>query len=1013
MQLDKKSLSIGPTCDRFELANRVFADALELASSERHSFVDRACSDDPRLKDSVLRLLSRFEQLGDFLENPAQGVAAAPRTELKPGDVLAARFRILGFIGRGGMGEVYRAEDLVLGDPVALKIVRAQWRGDTEALTRFRDEVRMARRVSHPNVCRTFEVFSASFEHEDLAFFTMELLEGPSLAEILASGPLEVGRILRIASGIASGLDAAHQAGIVHGDLKPGNIILAADPQNIERAVITDFGLASLHGNGPSGGSGGSVVAGSPDYMAPEQFLGEGITPAADIFALAVIVYEMLSGQRPYPNESFLRIVIRRTTQDAPSILAVAPRTPKPWDAALAKAMSRSIEERPRTAGEFLLQLTASQERPFLIASPVGRRAVLAILAGGAGVAAFFRLRRLPDVALHIAPVIMLTPLTSSSPHDAAAMELAVQKGLAQSPHLRVLEQSQVAAAWKRMGRGSPLPSLLDGRTAREIALRVGAQLVLFGSFDRVSDEWRLNLSLEVMGGNPTRPGSKYAWSSTEHDGDSLLGKAGRAVTWIRQQAGESASILQEHNVSPEALTTKSWPALLEFTSAEEAWRAQPSDAAWPPDRRAAAELHLRRSLELDPQFALAFARLADIQVASNEIDAGLLNYQKAARILDGADLTDRESLRIRGLFALDTGQYGKAGDVFAMWGLKYPKDALALFYRAGCVNRLGNPAAALQLLDRAIDYDPNRYSFIMGRAIHLLAAGRFEEARRDCDRAAKLDGTDWTELVRSALAFAAFDAEAVLACIERLKQSGSIPYRSKAFGFEACLRTEWGQFDRAEALLQEGLIFDNKNLQPAEALHTKNRLLAQFYLLLNRQADAIACCERILAARPGVRISLETGAILARANDLAGARRCIPAGLPKNPPDRPPASLPDRAAPELLEWPLYWRRVLLLWGEIALQQGNAGQAFRLIAAAPQSDTPQEWPAALVRASLASGENTQARRCIDALLQNPAAYWIAAETTGPGFLRFALDAAPQRNSASKALQLKSFLNHTH
>ncbi|MGA2742193.1 MAG: serine/threonine-protein kinase, partial [Bryobacteraceae bacterium] len=199
--------------------------------------------------------------MGSFLEPPAGG-----HCELSPGDVLDSRFRIIELLGRGGMGEVYRAEDLTLGEPVALKMVRAEWRSDPAMLARFRDEVRLARRISHPNVCRVFGFRTCSVNDRDLAFFEMEYIDGDSLAKAISTrGKFDAASVLRIAAGIAAGLDAAHREGVIHRDLKPGNIFLARDRHGDERPVIADFGLArSVEGvDGARTQSG--MLAGSPD----------------------------------------------------------------------------------------------------------------------------------------------------------------------------------------------------------------------------------------------------------------------------------------------------------------------------------------------------------------------------------------------------------------------------------------------------------------------------------------------------------------------------------------------------------------------------------------------------------------------------------------------------------------------------------------------------------------------------------------------------------------------------
>ncbi|HVV85306.1 MAG TPA: serine/threonine-protein kinase, partial [Kofleriaceae bacterium] len=199
------------------------------------------------------------------------------------GATLAGRFEILERLGRGGMGEVYRALDRDLDDVVALKVVHDDVAQLPGALDRFRAEVKLARRVTHRNVARTFEL-----GHDGgLVFFTMELVHGASLAARLERGALPRGEAIAIAVELCDALTAAHAVGVIHRDLKPDNVLLADDG----RVVLTDFGVASLATFTDGTGSG------SPGYMAPEQARGEASTPLADIYALGVVLYEMLVGE--------------------------------------------------------------------------------------------------------------------------------------------------------------------------------------------------------------------------------------------------------------------------------------------------------------------------------------------------------------------------------------------------------------------------------------------------------------------------------------------------------------------------------------------------------------------------------------------------------------------------------------------------------------------------------------------------------------------------------------------
>jgi serine/threonine protein kinase len=224
-------------------------------------------------------------------------------------------------------------------------------------LARFRDEIKLARRISHLNICRIFDLFtSRAADGTQVAFFTMEYLDGEPLSEAMRRrGRIDWREALGLAEGIAAGLDAAHRQGIVHRDLKPGNIILTRTPGATggSRPVITDFGLAKLVQEPGGPGTQTVTIAGSPDYMAPEQFLGETVTGAADVFAFALIVYEMVAGTRPYPSESLLRAAVRRISSAPQPFREAAPEAPKHWDRALRRALSRDPGQRQLTAGRW------------------------------------------------------------------------------------------------------------------------------------------------------------------------------------------------------------------------------------------------------------------------------------------------------------------------------------------------------------------------------------------------------------------------------------------------------------------------------------------------------------------------------------------------------------------------------------------------------------------------------------------------------------------------------------
>jgi serine/threonine-protein kinase len=210
-----------------------------------------------------------------------------------PGTLLGGRYRIIGLLGRGGMGEVYRATDLALGQSVALKFLPEEAAQNQRLLERFHGEVRIARQVSHPNVCRVYDIGQA----QGMPFISMEYVDGEDLASLLLRiGRLPAAKALETARKLCAGLAAAHDRGIIHRDLKPQNIMMNKRGD----VVIMDFGLAAIADQL----SGAEVRNGTPAYMAPEQLRGAEVTAKSDIYSLGLVLYELFTGKRPYDATS-------------------------------------------------------------------------------------------------------------------------------------------------------------------------------------------------------------------------------------------------------------------------------------------------------------------------------------------------------------------------------------------------------------------------------------------------------------------------------------------------------------------------------------------------------------------------------------------------------------------------------------------------------------------------------------------------------------------------------------
>ena len=227
--------------------------------------------------------------------------------------LVAGRYRLEGRIAVGGVGEMWRGTDEVLGRPVAVKLLRAEYVQHQETLTRFRSEARHAGSLSHPGIAQVYDYGEA-----ELPYLVMELVDGPSLAGVLASGPLDPGRAMDVVAQAAAGLRAAHRAGLVHRDIKPGNLLLGPGGQ----VKITDFGISHAAGSAPVTGTG--MLLGTPAYLAPERVAGLPATPASDLYSLGVVAWECLAGGPPFTG-SPVEVAVAHRDRPLPPLRAAVP----------------------------------------------------------------------------------------------------------------------------------------------------------------------------------------------------------------------------------------------------------------------------------------------------------------------------------------------------------------------------------------------------------------------------------------------------------------------------------------------------------------------------------------------------------------------------------------------------------------------------------------------------------------------------------------------------------------
>jgi serine/threonine protein kinase/Tfp pilus assembly protein PilF len=457
----------------------LFHAALDKGTQNRAAFVDAACNGDIELKRHLQQLLEAEQQDTRTIDAPLvppNGFLDRPGARFQPGELVLGRFRIIRPIGKGGMGEVYEAEDLQLGI-VALKTIRHGIASSSDAFERFRQEVQLARRVSGLQVCRIHELYllPASGRYEATAFLTMEYLEGITLYDkIRRDGPMPWKEALNITLEICEGLRLIHEKGIIHRDLKTGNIMLCKQA-GATRVVVMDFGLARDFGagafeNGRSshtekpGQTLPQMIMGTPEYMAPEQFEGKSVSPATDIYALGIILYELVTGLHPYAADTPVAAAIRRAKHPLPPS-SLRPKVPGQCDRVIERCLEYDPEKRFQSAKEVAKALRAGpaniqnlkRDRPWILW--FASAAVLGLVAGS--VFFFWQSRqyyRPKPEALRWYD----TGLAALREGNNVKATRSLQQAIAQDNHF-VMAHARLAEAWANLD--------FDGNAQREFLL--------------------------------------------------------------------------------------------------------------------------------------------------------------------------------------------------------------------------------------------------------------------------------------------------------------------------------------------------------------------------------------------------------------------------------------------------------------------------------------------------------------------------------------------------------------
>ncbi|MCU0254298.1 MAG: tetratricopeptide repeat protein, partial [Acidobacteria bacterium] len=655
---------------------------------------------------------------------PSGGPPGSGPPLLTAGDALGERYTVTRLIARGGMGEVYEAFDRELNERVALKTIRPELAGSAATAERFRREIQLARRVTHPNACRLFDLGIAEGPRGPVSFLTMELLEGESLSERLRrTGAMDAATALPIVRQVAAGLDAAHRAGVIHRDFKSGNVLLVPESGGV-RAVVTDFGLARQveTGSDPAITMSGGGLVGSPAYMAPEQVEGLELTREADIYALGVVLYEMRTGALPFAGATPMSVAVKRLTEPPKPPSAVNPGIEPAWERTILRCLARApgerfasaeavvaaLEGRAAGAGETGSRAAVRRRRWVGL---IGALAALAVIGtvlwrtrsdAPAGAPPDGATRPAPSTAAPAAvsarrPVIAVLGFRNSSGReDAAWLSTALGEmlatELAAGERVRTVPGEVVARA--EQGLGLVPSDSLAADTLQRLRGQLGVDYVVVGSYATLGEGSARQIRLDVRLQEATR--GEIVSAVAETGGESALFElVGRAGGTLRERLGIGGVAPAETARVRSALPSDPTVARLYAEGLE---RLRAGD---PP----AARDRLLATVERDPSFALGHAALAEAWSTLGYDGKAREEAARAAAL--AGDLPREARLLIEGRQAEATRDWVRAVDAYgALYGF-FPDNAEYGLRLARAQNNGGRAADALRTLEAIRSQSP------------------------------------------------------------------------------------------------------------------------------------------------------------------------------------------------------------------------------------------------------------------------------------------------------------------
>lgn len=698
------------TPERWKQVESLFHASLELPPSQRSAFLDEACAGDEELRREVASLIASHEQAHTFIESPPNDVAAGMLADQQAQSVIGrtlGHYKIQSLLGAGGMGEVYRACDLRLDRDVAVKILPEQFAQDAEALRRFEREAKAVAALSHPNILSIFDFGT----EQGLNYAVMELLEGETLRARLQRETIAWREAVEIGSAIAEGLSAAHAKGIIHRDLKPENIFLTSDGQ----VKILDFGIARVkHAvtaeartlTATATTKAGAII-GTVGYMSPEQVRGESAEAPSDIFSLGCVLYEMLSGQRPFAGETATETIAAILRDEPLSLAASGSKVPEALDRLIRHCLEKKRGGRYQSARDLAFDLKAMLTGRSIVAPTNSRRPMrLTVWLGAAVVivalvaAAWLFWRGGGEQAIDSLAILPMANASGDANLEylSDGITESLINSLSQLPQLRV------------MARGTVFSYKGKEVDPRKVGQELNVRAVFTGKMIQRGDT--LNIQADLVN---ARDGSQI-WGDRYTRKISDLQAIQEEITkqiseWLRLKlsGAERRRVAKRHTENPEA-----YQLYLKGRYYSNQWTTE--------GLKKGIEF-LNRTVELDPTYALAHAGLS-------------ASYFDASSIVFPAEeaMPKVKAAALRALQLDET--IAEAHTSLAQVSERYEWEW----------------AEAEKQYKRAMELNPNYARAYQWYGFHLAEQGRLDEAIAAMSRARELDPL--TPMISSNLAY-------------------------------------------------------------------------------------------------------------------------------------------------------------------------------------------------------------------------------------------------------------------